>query len=215
MATCPCGATFDLPKVQHGRIKRYCSARCRSRYIVRAWRKANPTKDAAADVRADERRRIKNAAHPELSKKREAARYATDPERHRARRRAYHAANRDKENARQRASRAADPRSSRASVRKWEAAHPERKAHYMAKYNARKRGNGGSHTFAEWEATCALFKNRCAYCGKAKSLTRDHNIPLSRGGTDDITNIVPSCLVCNSRKRTKTAAEFLAIQRLA
>jgi hypothetical protein len=35
-------------------------------------------------------------------------------------------------------------------------------------------------------------------------LTRDHILSLSNGGTDDITNIQPLCVQCNSKKSTKT-----------
>lgn len=86
--------------------------------------------------------------------------------------------------------------------REWVAANPERHAHNVATRRARKAGNGGSHTLQEWREKCELFANLCAYCGEARPLTRDHKIPLVRGGTDDISNIVPACRPCNSRKGT-------------
>lgn len=75
---------------------------------------------------------------------------------------------------------------------------------------ARKRGNGGTFTSAEWRDKCALLGNVCIYCGEAKPLTIDHKVPLSRGGTNDITNIVPACRDCNLTKRAMTAYEFIA-----
>ena len=33
-----------------------------------------------------------------------------------------------------------------------------------------------------------------------ESLTRDHLIPMSRGGTNDWTNVVTACSPCNTRK---------------
>ena len=48
-----------------------------------------------------------------------------------------------------------------------------------------------------------LFKNRCFYCDdyhNIHKLTVDHIIPKSKGGTNDITNLVPSCHQCNSKK---------------
>lgn len=93
--------------------------------------------------------------------------------------------------------------------RKWRALRTGINVHYINARRARRFENGGSHSLAEWREVVALFGNRCAYCGQRKSLTRDHDIPLSRGGTDDIMNILPACKSCNSRKRNRTAAEFL------
>lgn len=42
-------------------------------------------------------------------------------------------------------------------------------------------------------------------------LTADRVIPLSRGGSNFIENIVPACGSCNSRKGTRTADEFIAL----
>lgn len=44
---------------------------------------------------------------------------------------------------------------------------------------------------------------RCAYCGKKLSLgkmTKDHVKPLSRGGKNDLCNIVAACRSCNEKK---------------
>jgi 5-methylcytosine-specific restriction endonuclease McrA len=48
---------------------------------------------------------------------------------------------------------------------------------------------------------------RCQYCGRTQvelkpreQLTRDHLIPLSRGGLNEWTNVVTACSPCNTRK---------------
>lgn len=56
----------------------------------------------------------------------------------------------------------------------------------------------------------------CAYCGAAlgwghPSVIRpevEHVIPLSRGGSNRLDNLVLSCGPCNRAKGTRTAAEF-------
>ena len=48
----------------------------------------------------------------------------------------------------------------------------------------------------------------CHYCGSLDDLTIDHKTPLSRGGTNEIANLVPACRSCNSRKHVKTEREW-------
>ncbi len=40
---------------------------------------------------------------------------------------------------------------------------------------------------------------QCAYCG-APASTVDHVLPLARGGTSDVDNLVPCCSRCNSSR---------------
>lgn len=90
---------------------------------------------------------------------------------------------------------------------------PERRAlsiQYAHERRARQTGAGGTHTLQEWLDKCALLGNVCIYCGEARPLERDHQIPISRGGSNDITNIVPACRSCNRRKHAKTPDEFMA-----
>ena len=47
----------------------------------------------------------------------------------------------------------------------------------------------------------------CLYCGREcsrPSLTRDHVLPLSKGGRDIWENVVTACFHCNSRKANRT-----------
>lgn len=47
----------------------------------------------------------------------------------------------------------------------------------------------------------------CCYCGSQKRpelLTRDHIVPLSRGGADTWKNVVTACKPCNQKKGAKT-----------
>lgn len=161
------------------------------------------------------RSRAWELAHPEekreRSRKTAAAAYRADPVAGRARLRARYAANPERARAYQRAWSKANPEKARKKAEKWRLANQDRRAHIQAVRRARQTGNGGSHTMTEWLDKCALLGNVCFYCGESKPLTRDHKIPLSRGGTHDITNILPACKGCNSRKHSKTAREFLGL----
>ncbi len=55
----------------------------------------------------------------------------------------------------------------------------------------------------------------CQYCGRTayqlpprESLTRDHLIPISRGGTNEWTNVVTACSPCNTRKSNRLPSEI-------
>ncbi len=74
----------------------------------------------------------------------------------------------------------------------------------------RERGALGAHTEEEWRARLDDWHGLCAYCLAAKATERDHVVPISRGGSDDIENIVPSCLPCNRGKQDRTPSEWLA-----
>lgn len=55
----------------------------------------------------------------------------------------------------------------------------------------------------------------CAYCGKVLTFSHmiaEHAIPLSRGGPDKLSNLVPSCRPCDERKGPLTADEFRAFE---
>ncbi|MGH7664079.1 MAG: HNH endonuclease [Gemmatimonadaceae bacterium] len=61
----------------------------------------------------------------------------------------------------------------------------------------------------------ARDRYRCQYCGRPgaelrlrESLTRDHLIPISRGGTNDWTNVVTACSPCNTRKANRLPDEI-------
>lgn len=73
---------------------------------------------------------------------------------------------------------------------------------------ARREGAEPRLTREEWDAVLSHFGQACAYCGAGGRLTLDHMVPLRRGGTHDVENVVPACLSCNSRKHTKTPLEW-------
>lgn len=84
---------------------------------------------------------------------------------------------------------------------KWKAQHKANKQ----KRRARIKGNGGTYTAIQLEECLAFFNYRCAYSGEPleKDYHIDHIVPLSKGGTNDIWNIVPSNREPNLDKSNK------------
>ncbi|GAB6195298.1 HNH endonuclease [Lysobacter xanthus] len=74
------------------------------------------------------------------------------------------------------------------------------------------RGRARAHALNPTPALTnpALFArdaHLCLYCGEAfprSQLTRDHVMPISKGGRDSWENVVAACFPCNSRKRNRT-----------
>lgn len=147
---------------------------------VSAWRKANPEK------RREQARRGGKAAR------------LRDPEKLRKRFRDWAAKN---------------PEKQRERHDEWIAKNPEkhRKIRREAgrRYENRKRGAVGEHSLEEWQNLVDSFDGLCAYCGERPGNERDHVLPLSRGGSDYVENILPACRSCNASKHDKTPEEWL------
>ncbi len=79
---------------------------------------------------------------------------------------------------------------------------------------ALKLGNGGNHTAAQWIAMCDWFGNICLKCGKAE-ITVDHVVPITKGGSNDITNLQPLCGECNMSKGNRSSADYRDVDQLA
>lgn len=68
------------------------------------------------------------------------------------------------------------------------------------------------------QALFARDAHMCMYCGNqlpARGLSRDHIVPLSKGGSDAWKNVVTACKRCNNRKAGRTpeqaGLELLAV----
>jgi hypothetical protein len=75
-----------------------------------------------------------------------------------------------------------------------------------------KNGRGATRTLEAnkiWEDIKAVYHFKCAYCGvKDDNLTKDHIIPISKGGRDSMYNIVPACGSCNSKKNARLLLDW-------
>lgn len=86
---------------------------------------------------------------------------------------------------------------------RWYRANVEAGREYVARRYARRKGAAGSHTAAEWATVKESQRGRCFDCGVIKPLTRGHLVPLSKGGSDYISNIVGQCRTCNSKQHAR------------
>lgn len=72
--------------------------------------------------------------------------------------------------------------------------------------------------FSEYEKKTVYAKSngKCAICGKPvkfKKMTVDHKIPLSKGGTNDISNLQLAHLICNRAKTDLVSDEFVELAK--
>lgn len=77
-------------------------------------------------------------------------------------------------------------------------------------YRARSAGANGSFDNADWKARLDYYGSKCVYCGCEGKMTKDHRVPLSRGGSNWPSNLVPACQSCNSSKGAMTESEYRA-----
>jgi 5-methylcytosine-specific restriction endonuclease McrA len=147
-----------------------------------------------------------------------------DPEKRRAYGRDWMLRNADRARAAMRRWWEQHPDEHRAENRAYSARDPERRQRQIesspnrravrkasdARRRSRKLNAGGSYTYVEWLLLVAAHSGRCAYCAAVAVVHADHRIPLARGGSNSIDNIVPACRSCNLRKGTMSEAEFRA-----
>jgi 5-methylcytosine-specific restriction endonuclease McrA len=78
---------------------------------------------------------------------------------------------------------------------------------------ARKVQVGGDYDAADIKRLFSQQKRKCYYCKKKLGVNRrsyhiDHIVPLSRGGSNDISNLVVACPSCNLKKGNKLPHEW-------
>jgi len=88
----------------------------------------------------------------------------------------------------------------------------EKRIHASRVSRAKRGGQECYLSIDDWLSLLHRFNYRCAYCGvllTKSNRSLDHKIPLVRGGTNDIENLVPACRPCNCKKNRMTDTEFI------
>jgi 5-methylcytosine-specific restriction endonuclease McrA len=179
--------------------ERYQHARATDPEAFRVKWRSYYEKDPAASIARSQKWQAANAEH--LAAYREAnadqikatsAKWAkANPERVRARTQKWQAANPD-------------------YVQRWRKQNPEAARAIKHRYRANLAAAEGIYDVNEIKALFEKQDGRCAYCGRSirNGYDVDHIVPLSRGGSNWITNIQLCCASCNRRKWAHDHAEF-------
>ena len=65
---------------------------------------------------------------------------------------------------------------------------------------------------SDWIRAKEYFGCKCAYCGKQGALTKEHVVPVSKGGGFTADNIIPACQRCNYSKNNRDLEEWYTNQ---
>jgi len=170
----------------------------------RAWRLANPERRKA-------NRKAEYWADPVAARAATRAWALANPERAKQGKRSWASSHPENVRASSRKHRLKTKEKQRIQTRTWRAAHPDLVHIQKNRRRARLAGAVGSYSVQEWLALLESFGGKCGYCGSEVGIHPEHRQPLSRGGSNDIANIIPACRPCNSWKNVKTEAEFRAV----
>lgn len=114
-----------------------------------------------------------------------------------------------------------NPDKVKAYVKAWQATNPDLFRTYVSKWQdnnvearrsiaQRRRArlkNNGIFTVSKREIV-ALYSSPCFYCGSTSQITADHVVPIARGGSHSVGNLVPACDSCNKSKNDRTIMEW-------
>jgi 5-methylcytosine-specific restriction endonuclease McrA len=78
-------------------------------------------------------------------------------------------------------------------------------------FPSHKEDKSKSYMWGRRERLLKQFNGKCFWCGidiTVAQCTIDHYIPLYRGGKDNLTNMVASCMLCNKAKGCLGPANF-------
>jgi HNH endonuclease. len=185
-----------------GSTKRYvskkCCVNCNNKQGLK-WQQANPERVRGTNQKWNQANREKNRercrkwnqANPEKKQECDRKYRQENPKKKYEQNRKWFDANQEK---------------MRESKQKWKQANPEQYKIILQvsgrKNKAKRMQAEGSYTAQEWIDLKEKYDNRCLCCRRHQSeldrvLEQDHIIPLTKGGTNWISNIQPLCRDCN------------------
>lgn len=88
----------------------------------------------------------------------------------------------------------------------WIANNKEKVNATQHRRRARKASNGVFRVLDK--ELIKLYSSKCFYCPSKEAIEADHVLPISRGGSHGIGNLLPACRSCNASKGNKTIMEF-------
>lgn len=196
-----CGQEKDLSSfAKNGTGLRPDCKQCRNAQM-REYAKANREKIRLRDV-------AYYAANKALVLSRSVKYHQKNKEHRNKYNRAYYASNRVSELLGRKAYYTANKEVVKARVHAYAKAHPEVVKVSLARRRAQEKRALGACTSAQMKARFAFYGGVCAYCGSSRTVTADHVVPISRGGTNFPANIRPACKSCNSSKGSKKLSEW-------
>jgi 5-methylcytosine-specific restriction endonuclease McrA len=96
------------------------------------------------------------------------------------------------------------------TLRNWRKNNPLQVRVQVSNRAARNRNAHGSHTDEDIQRIKNQQRNKCAYCRKplGKKWHIDHIKPISKGGSNEPSNIQLTCAICNTKKNAHDPIYF-------
>jgi 5-methylcytosine-specific restriction endonuclease McrA len=209
---------FQTDKKRKSGFSSQCRV-CRNELTIR-WRENNPDKVRNYSAKYnDENREVIRAkasayakANRPLLRERERESYRRNPETKKRNKKAYRERHAEEIRQRSREDYKRNSEKRKTTVKLYRRTEQGRLVKKVSNHKRKLqlKENGGAFTVQEIINLYLSQKAKCWYCSKSikDNYHIEHRIPISRGGSNDISNIVLSCPECNLQKGNKLPHEW-------